>query len=234
MLRFFYLVPFIWMAALFAYPSTTQAATLSNETTVTRWAYPNQKSPIYSRAGGYGSIVGYTRYKTEDGLPEIYVGLESKRVDGRTWYKIRIPKRPNGKTGWVSNNTLGPWNISRKQIVIDRRYRTLTLYKGNKRLMRTKIGIGTKSNPTPGGYFYVRSKLSKFKNAAYGPRVLVTSGYAPHLSEWSGGGVVGIHGTNQPNLIPKGRISHGCIRMYNKDVKKLYRLVDIGTPILIQ
>jgi len=44
---------------------------------------------------------------------------------------------------------------------------------------------------------------------------------------------VGIHGTNEPNLIP-GRPSHGCIRMKNKDILHLNRLMKPGTPLLIK
>jgi hypothetical protein len=40
------------------------------------------------------------------------------------------------------------------------------------------------------------------------------------------------HGTNQDKLIGQA-ISHGCIRMHNKDVIKMYELVNIGTPIIV-
>jgi lipoprotein-anchoring transpeptidase ErfK/SrfK len=42
--------------------------------------------------------------------------------------------------------------------------------------------------------------------------------------------VVGLHGTNQPGLIP-GRPSHGCIRLRNADILRLYKLAPKGTPI---
>jgi lipoprotein-anchoring transpeptidase ErfK/SrfK len=43
----------------------------------------------------------------------------------------------------------------------------------------------------------------------------------------------GIHGTNNPASIGKN-VSHGCIRMYNRDVNELARLVPIGTPVYIR
>ena len=46
---------------------------------------------------------------------------------------------------------------------------------------------------------------------SYGPWAFGTSAYSV-LSDWPGGGVIGIHGTNQPHLIP-GRPSHGCVRV---------------------
>jgi len=45
-------------------------------------------------------------------------------------------------------------------------------------------------------------------------------------------GTYGIHGTNKPGLI--GRyVSHGCIRMKNKDIEEIYRQVSVGTPVII-
>lgn len=47
------------------------------------------------------------------------------------------------------------------------------------------------------------------------------------------GGEYAIHGTNQPKLIG-GFVSHGCIRMYNADIRELYGLVDVGTPVVVE
>jgi len=47
------------------------------------------------------------------------------------------------------------------------------------------------------------------------------------------GGEYAIHGTNRPELIG-GFVSHGCIRMYNSDIRELYRLVSIGTPVVVE
>jgi lipoprotein-anchoring transpeptidase ErfK/SrfK len=42
-----------------------------------------------------------------------------------------------------------------------------------------------------------------------------------------------IHGTNDPASIG-GFVSHGCIRMYNRDIQELYRLVEVGTPVIVE
>jgi lipoprotein-anchoring transpeptidase ErfK/SrfK len=47
------------------------------------------------------------------------------------------------------------------------------------------------------------------------------------------GGEYAIHGTNRPGSIG-GFVSHGCIRMYNRDIRTLYRLVDVGTPVIVE
>jgi lipoprotein-anchoring transpeptidase ErfK/SrfK len=66
----------------------------------------------------------------------------------------------------------------------------------------------------------------------YGPRAFGTSACSG-LSDWPGGGVIGIHGTNQPYLIP-GWPSHGCIRVANRPIRRLARLMPIGTPVRIR
>jgi lipoprotein-anchoring transpeptidase ErfK/SrfK len=47
------------------------------------------------------------------------------------------------------------------------------------------------------------------------------------------GGEYAIHGTNRPKSIG-GFVSYGCIRMHNEDIVKLYRLVAVGTPVIVE
>ena len=86
--------------------------------------------------------------------------------------------------------------------------------------------------PTPRGDFYVREKLARFDDPFYGPVAFGTSARSRVLADWPGGGYVGIHGTDRPDLIP-GRISHGCIRLRNADALRLAQLMPLGTPVTI-
>ena len=47
------------------------------------------------------------------------------------------------------------------------------------------------------------------------------------------GGEYAIHGTNRPESIG-GFVSSGCIRMHNRDIVELYRLVAVGTPVIVE
>jgi lipoprotein-anchoring transpeptidase ErfK/SrfK len=47
------------------------------------------------------------------------------------------------------------------------------------------------------------------------------------------GGEYAIHGTNNPASIG-GFVSYGCIRMLNRDIRTLYRMVDVGTPVIVE
>jgi L,D-transpeptidase catalytic domain len=41
-----------------------------------------------------------------------------------------------------------------------------------------------------------------------------------------------IHGTNRPETVGRA-VSHGCVRLLNKDIAKLYGMVQVGTPVYI-
>ena len=41
-----------------------------------------------------------------------------------------------------------------------------------------------------------------------------------------------LHGTNKPETIGQS-VSHGCVRLRNEDIAKLYAMVTIGTPVFI-
>jgi hypothetical protein len=206
---------------------------LSDEQTVTRWSTALDPAVVRSRPDAGADPVARLRYQTESGLPEIYVGLEQALgADGRRWVRVRVPGRPNGRTGWVRRTALGRWRVSRDHFRIDQRSLVASLRRRGRVIWRARIGVGTRATPTPHGAFYVRERLRNLAGSPiYGPVAFGTSAYS-RLSEWPGGGVIGIHGTNRPDLLP-GRVSHGCVRVSNREVRRLARLLRVGTPVLI-
>jgi hypothetical protein len=173
------------------------------------------------------------RYLTEDGPAEVYPVLESY-VDagGRGWLRVRVPARPNGQTGWVSRHDLGRLHAVRTMLRVNRATQRATLHRDGRAIWSSPIGIGTTSTPTPAGHFWIRSRLRDLRgDSAYGPYAFGTAAYSV-LSDWPGGGVIGIHGTNRPELIP-GRPSHGCIRVPNAAITRLWQLMPVGTPVEI-
>jgi lipoprotein-anchoring transpeptidase ErfK/SrfK len=133
----------------------------------------------------------------------------------------------------VPEEALSQLYVVGKRLVIDRRRLRATLYDRGKRVWSSPVGVGKRSTPTPAGRFWIRERLSNLRgDPLYGPWAFGTAAYS-RLSEWPGGGVVGIHGTNQPWLIP-GRPSHGCIRLPNRKITQLRRLLPIGTPLRIK
>ena len=204
---------------------------LSDEERLTRVARTFVEAPIRRAPRPGARPIGRLRFRTEDGPLEVYLLLRS-RVDARkrTWIELRVPGRPNGRTGWVLEQHLSEPEIIRTQLRLDRKRLRATLLRSGRRIWQAPIGIGKASTPTPAGRFWIRERLRSL-GGAYGPWAFGTSAYSK-LSDWPRGGVVGIHGTDQPGLIP-GRPSHGCVRVRNDKILQLARLMPIGTPVLI-
>lgn len=206
---------------------------LSNETTLTRWAHAASRAPVRTRPRTGVRTITRLRAQTEDGLPEVYLALRSQ-VDetGCAWVQIRLPMRPNGRTGWVTREALADLEVVRTRLTVSRRTLRATLYDRGRVVWRSRVGVGAPGTPTPAGSFYVRERLRNLRGGTiYGPWAFGTSAYSV-LSDWPGGGVVGIHGTDQPQLIP-GRPSHGCVRVPNAAIRRLARLMPVGTPVRI-
>jgi L,D-transpeptidase catalytic domain len=157
---------------------------------------------------------------------------EATRPDG-TWVHVRLPVLPNDRTAWVPRTALGGYQFVRTHLVVDRARFRATLLRDGRPVFRASVGIGRPIWPTPSGEFYIRDRVTDFDDPFYGPVAFGTSARSTVLTDWPGGGFVGIHGTNQPELIP-GRISHGCIRMRNADIVRLARLMPVGTPLTIR
>jgi len=214
--------------------ASTMSIRLSNDRDTTRWATPVRLADIHRHPSGRSQRVGRLRFLTEDGFPEVYLLLRQHTdVHGRQWVRLRIPRRPNGRLGWVPRDALGPYEVVHTRLVVDERALTVTLYRGARRLFRAHVGIGKPSTPTPRGRFWIREKFRFRSSPVYGTYAMGTSAYAPHLTDWPGGGVVGMHGTDEPGLIP-GRPSHGCIRLRNAAIARLWRLTPVGTPLRIE
>ncbi len=151
----------------------------------------------------------------------------------QTWYHVRLPILPNNSTGWVLSGYLGQLYTVHTHLYVDRAALAATLKRDGRTIFTTRVGIGRASWPTPAGEFYIRDKLTGFGDPFYGPIAFGTSARSPTLTDWPGGGFVGVHGTNKPQILP-GRVSHGCIRMRNPAILRLAQLMPVGTPLTVR
>jgi hypothetical protein len=208
-----------------------QTVTLSDEKKVTRWAHATETEPIRVSPSLTARSITRLRYETEDKVPEVYLVLDGK-VDsaGDQWLHIRIPAKPNGGTGWVPLDMMSQLYVVRTQLTISRRNKKATLRKNGRVIWQAPVGVGKSGTPTPAGNFWIR-ELLRGGGGVYGPWAFGTSAYS-NIREWRAAPVVGIHGTNEPNLIP-GAPSHGCVRVRNNKISQLVKLMPIGTPVLI-
>lgn len=117
--------------------------------------------------------------------------------------------------------------------------RKLYVFQGQKLVASYPVAIGRPEFPTPTGDFKVFEMIVNpaWENPQTGE--VEAPGADGSLGlRWIGfleltHGVIGFHGT--PNVASIGQAaSHGCIRMRNEDVVKLYELVRIGTAVRVE
>jgi len=172
--------------------------------------------------------------RTPEGTQNLVL-VRGRAVDeaGSLWIRIAGPGLPGEADGWVPRTALGEYHAVHTRLVVDLETYSATLLRFGRPLARFPVGVGDESSPTPRGEFYVRNRLTRYADDFYGPLAFGTSVRSPYLTDWPDGGFVGIHGTNQPELLP-GRVSHGCIRLRNDDILRLARLMPVGTPLTIR
>lgn len=200
---------------------------------ITEWASVRRAIVAHERPSWSSPVVVPVSAQTPEGTANLVVADDEVTRDGVNWVHARLAVLPDGLTGWIPRSALGGWNFVDTRVVVDRADLTLTLYRAGKKVFRTQIGIGKPSTPTPTGQFYVRDRLTAYASPEYGPLAFGTSARSPYVTDWPAGGFIGIHGTDQPELIP-GRVSHGCIRLRNAAILKLGKLMPVGTPVTIE
>jgi hypothetical protein len=200
---------------------------------LSRWAHVLTKIPARARPSASARIVTRLEPITPEQTQNLVLALEGQiNEKGEYWVRVRLPILPNGRTGWVARGALGTYNKIWTHLVIDRRLFSATLYKRGAAVFSTRVGVGKPYWPTPAGEFYVRERITGFSDLIYGPLAFGTNARSAVLTDWPGGGFIGIHGTNQPEILP-GRVSHGCVRMPNPAILRLARLMPLGTPVTI-
>lgn len=198
------------------------------------WAPVRRTVFAHARPSRKAAVVVRLDTRTPEDTANIVLVLGRLRAaDGRLWLHVRLPVLPNDRTGWVPRAALGGYGVVHTRLVVDLEQLVATLLRGRRPVFRARIGVGKPAWPTPKGRFYIRNRLTSYESPFYGPLAFGTSARSPTLTDWPDGGFIGIHGTNQPELLP-GRVSHGCIRMRNEDILELGRQMPIGTPVTIR
>lgn len=197
------------------------------------WAAIRRRAVARFRPDPRARAVSAVAATTPEGTANV-VAVLGRRSDGagRVWIRVRLPILPNGTTGWLPRTALGAYEQVRTRLVVDRARLTATLLRNGRVIFRAPVGIGKAQWPTAAGEFTVRSKLAGYSSPFYGPIAFGTTARSAVLTDWPAGGFVGIHGTNEPQLLP-GRVSHGCVRLRNEDIVRLARLMPVGTPLAI-
>ncbi len=129
--------------------------------------------------------------------------------------------------------------VSEIRLVVKRNQRRVDVYQGKQLLTSYRIAVGKKGWETPLGNFHVfnmetNPTFKSFKTGKIIPPGADNPLGVRWIGIWTDGKTqLGFHGTDQEELIGKA-VSHGCMRMYNKDVIALYQLVQIGTLVTVE
>jgi hypothetical protein len=206
---------------------------LATERHAARWAALRRPTIARTRPSKRARAAARVSSRTPEGTTNLVLVVGSRRdAHGRLWIRARLPSR-GVRSGWLPRSALGTYGVVHTRLIVDRARLTLTLLRNGRVAFRAPVGIGRPQTPTPGGLFYVRDRVTRYAGAFYGPIAFGTSAQSATLTDWPGGGFVGIHGTDRPELVP-GRVSHGCIRLRNADILRLAKLMPVGTPLQIR
>lgn len=153
---------------------------------------------------------------------------------GRRWVLVRLPGRPNLGQAFVPADAVN-LSATRTRIVVRVGARKVEIWRAGHRVARFSAAVGTGSTPTPTGLFAVQDPVpsSASQRSYLGPYIITLTAYSNVLKSFMGGnGLVAIHGTNATGLLGQA-VSHGCIRIDNAAVTRLYRVAQPGTPVEI-
>jgi lipoprotein-anchoring transpeptidase ErfK/SrfK len=153
------------------------------------------------------------------------------------WLQIPTLQRRDGGRGWIRRTALRRVTTTRLIVRVDVSDRRVRVYHGSRLLLSEPVGVGAPSSPSPIGATSVSERIavtpvSSLSSSGYGPVVIALRMWQrlPSLSD--PGGLMAFHGTDDPASVGTAT-SAGCFRMRNADVRRLARLVQPGTPVIV-
>jgi hypothetical protein len=154
-------------------------------------------------------------------------------TDGTQWLRVLVPGRPNGRKDWIRQRGTVLETTSWHVLVITSSRRVLVYRRG--RLVRSFAAIvGKPSTPTPHGWFFVEESVRMLASSAGAPFALALSARSNVLQEFEGGpGQIAMHGVANLGGTPGTAISHGCVRLANRNISWLARRIAPGVPVTI-
>ena len=172
--------------------------------------------------------------KNVNGVPTVFgvLAVKLSRACAPQWFRVQLPRRPNGSSGWVRARDVEVARVHTR-IVVNVSARRLTLFRDGKPELTTTVAVGSPATPTPTGRYYVNQRLVPTDTTGpFGPGAIGISAFSDVLTGWTQGGPIAIHGTNEPWSIGHA-VSNGCIRVPNDVLRRIFRETLAGTPVII-
>ncbi|MGV3760315.1 MAG: L,D-transpeptidase [Actinomycetota bacterium] len=166
---------------------------------------------------------------SDPAIPIVF--LVKDEADDR--YEVYLPVRPNGSTAWVDKDAVEVAAVEHR-IEVEIAAHRIRVYEDDELLVDEPVGVGRDDRPTPGGIYYIKELLQPPNpNGPYGVYAYGLNGFSDVLTSFNGGqGVLGIHGTNEPDKLGQD-VSSGCIRLHNDVIDRLVNEIGLplGTPV---
>jgi lipoprotein-anchoring transpeptidase ErfK/SrfK len=148
---------------------------------------------------------------------------------------VFLPVQPNGSTGWVNASDV-TLQANPYRVTVELGAHKLTVANEGEVVVDTPVGVGRDGRETPTGLYYIKELLQPpDPDGDYGPYAYGISGFTNSpdaAAEFGDGGVIGIHGTNQPDVLGTD-VSSGCIRVENAVISEMAGYLPLGTPVEI-
>jgi lipoprotein-anchoring transpeptidase ErfK/SrfK len=150
-----------------------------------------------------------------------------------SWLLVRLPGRPNGHTGWISENGTTP-SVTAWHLVVDTAARRVTVYHADRVARVIRAVVGKPSTPTPPGEYFVEESIKLAAAAVGAPYALALSARSNVFQEFEGGpGQIALHGLGNVGGVPGTAASHGCVRLDNAAIRWLAGRIGPGVPVTI-
>jgi len=221
----------IVIALLLSHAEPGQAATrppFREDSTVV--ARVQRDAHVALRLSPAGPIVAVVGARTSFGSPSVFSVVRQRGP----WIAVRTAELPNGRLAWVDSRHGLVYRRTAYQVEVDLSSRVLEVQGRAGVVLRTTVGIGRSSSPTPAGRYAITDKIrGRRYGRAFGCCILALSGNQTRLpSGWVGGTRIAIHGTSRPETLGAPS-SAGCLHASDASLRRLERLLPLGTPVVI-
>jgi lipoprotein-anchoring transpeptidase ErfK/SrfK len=149
------------------------------------------------------------------------------------WLHVRLPGRPNGRTGWIRTRatavTSTPWHI-----VVDTSRRRVLVFRAGRVVKTFRAVVGKSTTPTPAGTFFVEEAVRLSRGDVGAPFALALSARSNVLQTFAGGpGQIALHGLSNVGGVLGTAVSHGCVRLADSAMLWLVGRIGAGVPVTV-
>jgi lipoprotein-anchoring transpeptidase ErfK/SrfK len=154
-------------------------------------------------------------------------------AEGRRWLLVRLPGRPNSRTGWIAQaGTVA--RATMWHIVVHASRRSVVVYREARAVRTFDAVVGKPSTPTPVGEFFVEESIALPSAAVGAPFALALSARSAVYREFEGGpGQIALHGLANLGGVPGTAVSHGCVRLTAEAMTWLVARIGPGVPVTL-